>query len=514
MNTYNQANPLDQGATKISEIALDSVQPLIGTPEGGNMLDATQQMISILKDLLRRQNYILRSNGEMIWDGSQILFNYGSVGNDAVLEILQTEATSQRKWSLTLTGTAGANSTGGFNSIALADGELLYLELDPANFIDNSGSPVSSFALENAVGGGSIVSGRTVKKIALGSTSGIPEMTNPSGGTSTTFYIPLALRKGTDLLWIPHGINWPSGIASKLGAVIVSGLQAYPEFFAASQAELLTIFTALSSVGGVVLVTAPITIDQTVNVPADVKVLGRGMGKNALTVVPGGQIRLGSRSTLSGLPITASATFTGTMVSTNSGNASRIEGCQLDISAATNVATNVCIDITGDNHRIKDCLFKGVVGTNRKPIQYTSGTGSTFLDCNFDSATSLKSAYTFVVGTSATVASSLVTHTTIQAAVSAAIVGDRILVLNGTYTENVSIGNGITLEGQGRETILNGNLTFTLGSQLSLVKAINISGNLTFNASSARNIVSECWQNSIGSITDGGTDNLWTLITG
>lgn len=544
--TFDSNQPLNQGVTKLSEIALDRYQDLIGADSGANMLKALEQHLKIAADLLRRQNYILRSEGEIIWNGSEIRLDAGSLTNHIAFEILQTESNNQRKATLYLKGSTTGNTTNTFQNIPMSDGDLLYLELDPLKVVgdtpssysiqqllgasyslsytptniegqsfttvaagnlnsvtfklqkagatvsgfvefelrsDNLGEPgaliatstssydLSSIAvapgttdvtlsfnlpylspatkywitakyttpdftdglrymantspdnygsgefkmkqtgvwdwfqnnpiystmdlyfdisintgvpsnidLENAVNGGSIVQGMTVKKVPLSDVTGIPKMQNPISGTATTFFIPLALRRGTNIHWIPHGIMWPTGSVSQLGAVIVSGIEAYPEYFVSNQTELLTALSGLSGSGGVILVKAPITIDQAVNVPANVKILGRGMGKNQITVVNGGSISLGNNACLQDLRIVANVGFTGEMISSTSVRA-RIQDCYIDFTNPTDVVGNIAVRLQGSYHRVKDCRILGVASaTNKSGIDFSGGFFSVEVD--------------------------------------------------------------------------------------------------------------------------------------
>lgn len=99
-----------------------------------------------------------------------------------------------------------------FNSIALASGEVAYIELD-RSLIPSSGSLV----LENGVSGGSLVVGKTVKKSTAG-----PALVSAASGATGTLSIPLAMNVDGHLWWIPHGIYWPPNTSSPLGAVITS----------------------------------------------------------------------------------------------------------------------------------------------------------------------------------------------------------------------------------------------------------------------------------------------------
>src|SRR4051812_39699950 len=70
-------------------------------------------------------------------------------------------------------------------------------------------------------------------------------------------------------------------------------------------------------------------------------------------------------------------------------------------------------------------------------------------------------------------------HSSIQAAVDAASSGDIITIASGTYIENVTISQNLTLQGSGSSTIIDGNQT---GSVLSIVGAnVSIAGVMVRN---------------------------------
>jgi microcystin-dependent protein len=144
--------------------------------------------------------------GTIAWTGSQLNF---VLNTDIVLRLIQNESGQM----VQLRANYGAtNSTNTFNTVPLASGEVLYVELD-RSLIPGSGDLV----LENAVSGTSTVSGKTVKKATAG-----PTLADTMSGPSGTLSIPLAINIDGHLWWIPHGIYWPPGVSSPLGAVITS----------------------------------------------------------------------------------------------------------------------------------------------------------------------------------------------------------------------------------------------------------------------------------------------------
>lgn len=92
------------------------------------------------------------------------------------------------------------------------------------------------------------------------------------------------------------------------------------------------------------------------------------------------------------------------------------------------------------------------------------------------------STYKRVVGSSAQVTSGLATDSTFASAFAACSNGDNILVLTGSYTENITVAKKLFITGQGAGTALTGTVTFATGADESIFKAMRIVGNVTFNS--------------------------------
>lgn len=94
-------------------------------------------------------------------------------------------------------------------------------------------------------------------------------------------------------------------------------------------------------------------------------------------------------------------------------------------------------------------------------------------------------------------------YSTIGAAITAASSGQSILILRGTYSENVTVNKVLNISGNGRGTIINGSLTFASGSSDSLMKDFKVSG-VTINSGVSEIQVVEFWNATGFSITDNG----------
>lgn len=373
--SFDSNLPPNQGNTKISELAVDRVMPLFPTsgPQE-NALVTLQTAFQALTELSRKSNYILRSEGQMHWTGTELRFDAEFVVNSINLEILASEGTVNRAFQLRMQGSTTSNGTNTFLNIPMADGDLLYLELDSTLLVDLGGV----FNLDNAASGTGTTAGFRVVKQPM--TTAMPKLQIGAAGGGSLFHIPLALRRGTDIFFIPHGFLFPAGTVSSLGAILVDGLSAYPEQFVTDQLDLLLACSALSVGGGVILIKAPFSVNQVINVPDSVKILGRGLDKNAITLVPGGNLTLGNRCKLESLQIITAALWTGQAIAVN-GNRSRVLDCRVDLSASASSSSVQGIAVTGSRNRIKDCILNGVTASSRIGINYVSGADNADIDC-------------------------------------------------------------------------------------------------------------------------------------
>lgn len=122
--------------------------------------------------------------------------------------------------------------------------------------------------------------------------------------------------------------------------------------------------------------------------------------------------------------------------------------------------------------------------------------------------------YDAIVGSPAQVSAGEADYSTIQDAVNASgvIQGFSIFVLNGTYTENVTVtGKVISITGQGSGSFLDGDLTLS-NSSLCTFKDLRVSGDLSLTSSN-RNLFDNMFFDSIALATflsDDGTGNEYT----
>lgn len=392
MPGYDANIPLPQGAIKLSEIFADRTEQLISTGIGASSIILFEQMLSMAADTMRRQSYILNSTGDITWSQPSIFFNADGQANNIQLTMLQTDDPTYRTVNFILQGSLTTNDATHFLNINMNDGDLLYLELDWAVIQPLLAGASGNIILNNAVGGGSAVAGYTVRSINLGpytapvQTNGIPQLNKvlvPAAG-STTFFIPLAWRRDTvvasipyqNMFWIPHGIRWPNNVSSQLGAVIVEGFDAYPEYFASSEVELTNALTILGTSGGVICIVQPFSIASAISVPDNVMLLGRSPNKNTISFSTGGSFVLGNFTQLVNLGFSVSANFGS--ISTEyaiqcQGQYNVISGCQFTMqaiaawSSSTTYAAGAIVQYTGNFYV---SLQSG--NTNNNPYNYIS----------------------------------------------------------------------------------------------------------------------------------------------
>ena len=115
--------------------------------------------------------------------------------------------------------------------------------------------------------------------------------------------------------------------------------------------------------------------------------------------------------------------------------------------------------------------------------------------------------YEAVVGNAAQVAAGVATYTSIQTAINSVTVGGKITLLQGTFTENVTVNKEVCIEGKGRSSIINGTINFTSSSTGSMLKFAKILNDVTIDLAAQAVNVTDNWLASGKSVT-GGTNCL------
>ncbi len=120
----------------------------------------------------------------------------------------------------------------------------------------------------------------------------------------------------------------------------------------------------------------------------------------------------------------------------------------------------------------------------------------------------INSIYDFVIGSTAQVSSGVATHDTWAGAIAAASAGDSIKVLEGTWTENVSVDKQLRIEGNGYGSNLTGSITFTSTADRSYLSLVRASDSVTINSGANLIKVESVWLASGKTFVDNGTGNL------
>ena len=121
-----------------------------------------------------------------------------------------------------------------------------------------------------------------------------------------------------------------------------------------------------------------------------------------------------------------------------------------------------------------------------------------------------------IVGSSAQVTAGTANYTTLTAAVAAAVDGSKILVLNNvTITDSPTVNKRVMIEGKGSGSTITGNITFTSAAARSLIFALRVDGNITFNAGANKCFMVDCWQSAGKTFSNdvSNVDNVLHIIT-
>jgi hypothetical protein len=117
-----------------------------------------------------------------------------------------------------------------------------------------------------------------------------------------------------------------------------------------------------------------------------------------------------------------------------------------------------------------------------------------------------------IAGTTAQVANGFADFSDLQSAINAvsALGGGKVYAYSGIYTGNITVPTDVMVEGYGHTTSVVGNLNFT--GNYALVKNLRVDGDITFNASTDGNRMSDCWMGNGHSLTNLGLGgNVWDV---
>lgn len=113
--------------------------------------------------------------------------------------------------------------------------------------------------------------------------------------------------------------------------------------------------------------------------------------------------------------------------------------------------------------------------------------------------------YEAVVGNAAQVASGIATYSSIQAAINSVAAGAKITLLQGTFTENITVTKEVCIHGKGRGSVINGTVNFTMAATGSMLKFARIMDDVTIELSAQAINVSDNWI-ATGKNVTGGTN--------
>jgi len=121
-----------------------------------------------------------------------------------------------------------------------------------------------------------------------------------------------------------------------------------------------------------------------------------------------------------------------------------------------------------------------------------------------------------IVGSTAQVAAGKATHSTLSTAISEAISGNTIYILelDAPITEGatITLNKRLNIMGKGNGSEISDNFIMASTASKSLIKNVRFGQDLTIQASCNNSIVTECWADSSSVFIDSGTDNLIEIL--
>jgi hypothetical protein len=184
-----------KGFIKLSEVSADSAQPLLDTAVREDANTVFSQTVSALEDALRKQSIILTSTGNVTWALNKITPESGTN-----ITIKFTQNSNGKVVNLVLNYSEFSSGVDMLN-----DGDIFYVELN-RNLISSGTIPIYN-------------GGVNVGQRALIASSLPALINNQSGSFQGTICVPLAVRQGVNLWWVPNQFYWPPGKTEIIGAI-------------------------------------------------------------------------------------------------------------------------------------------------------------------------------------------------------------------------------------------------------------------------------------------------------
>ena len=121
-----------------------------------------------------------------------------------------------------------------------------------------------------------------------------------------------------------------------------------------------------------------------------------------------------------------------------------------------------------------------------------------------------------IVGSVSQVSAGKATHSTLSAAISGAVDGDTITILELdapiTESSTITLNKRITIIGKGNGSEISDDFVIASTASKSLIRYIKFGQNLTIQASCNNTLITDCWLSSTSVYTNNGTNNYVTLL--
>lgn len=118
----------------------------------------------------------------------------------------------------------------------------------------------------------------------------------------------------------------------------------------------------------------------------------------------------------------------------------------------------------------------------------------------------------YIVGSGAQVTAGIANYASLQSAIDAAPAQSKITVLNGTYTENITLNKELTIEGSGRGSNVMGTWTFGTSSDYSVINKLRINGDVSFPAGADGIFFRQIFMPASATLSDLGAANSVLVI--
>lgn len=224
-----------------------------------------------------------------------------------------------------------------------------------------------------------------------------------------------------------------------------------------------------------------------------------GNGNNVRITQSGGVA--GTTGSIGGLVAPASATYVPanqTFVWQSNVNTAANMDCGSikirEIAASANAITFASPSALAANYAIT--LPQGLPSADALFTVTSSGTAS-FKSANVN-------IYESVVGTSAQVTGGIATHSTLSAAITATAANGTIKLLQGAWTENITVSKTLNIVGSGRNSVITGNLTISSANYCN-IRDLQFTGNISTTGTSTGNCVQNVFIGSSSTFSDTNT---------